>query len=541
MPDLRRFRPTLSANAVMALAALWMTLFSNQRLWGLIYAAPFDSPLSTWLFRAVMAALVFAFALMMILPFSFKGALKPWLAFLLVAAASANVLTVDFGAVADRHAIASVFETDRREAGEMMSPWVLARIFATGVLPALLVFWTKIAWKPFGRELLARWKPLAGVIAPIAIAIAGFGQQVIPFVRNHPPVRYLTLPFSTLSASAGYLQHAVEGNRPHTQIGPDARRVHGAEAGRKPRVLVVVVGESARSESFALDGYARDTTPELAKLPVLFFGNIASCGTNTATSLPCMFSDLVRGNYRQKVANTRDNALDLLARAGWQVEWIDNNTGSKKVATRVKETPVMSSTDSRWCVKEGCHDELLVDKLQKRLTDIGQDTVIVLHTLGSHGPAYYARYPQAFARFQPECRSTQLQRCARQSIVNTYDNSILYTDHVLARMIDALQADTAIDPTLLYLSDHGESTGEKGLYLHGAPYAFAPSQQTRVPMILWVSPGYAKGIGLDLDCLAGKTGGTYSHDNFFDSLLGFGDVASDAQRAQLDITRSCRS
>lgn len=524
----------------MALVALWMTAFCNQRLWSLVYAAPFEDGASMWLFRALMALLVFAFALGLMLLFPFKRALKPWLAFLLVATASANVLTVDFGAVADRHAIASVFETDRREAGEMMSAWVLVRILLTGVLPALAVLGVRIAWRPFAREALSRWKPLAATLAPIALAPAAFGQQVIPFVRNNPETRYLVLPFASLSATAGYLQHAIEGPTPHVQIGLDARRLHGALPSRKPRVLVLVVGESARAESFSLDGYPRPTNPELARLPVLYFGQVASCGTNTATSLPCMFSDLGRAGYSQKRANKRDNALDLLARAGWQVDWIDNNTGSKKVAARLGETLVMNATDPRWCGADGCQDGMLVELLVQRLAKVRRDTVFVLHALGSHGPAYHARYPQAFARFQPECRSTQLQTCTRAAIVNSYDNTLLYTDHVLAAMVAKLQGDAHIDGALLYVSDHGESTGEKGLYLHGAPHAFAPAQQTRVPMILWVAPGYAQGIGLDVACLRRKTGGSYSHDHYFDTVLGLGDVGSSAQRAALDITRSCR-
>ena len=535
---LSRFRPTLSTNTAAVLAAAWMTLLCNQRLWGLIHANPADSLVQALLFKAVMGGVILALALALVLPFTFKGAFKPWVALLLVIAAAANVLTVDFGAVADRHAIASVFETDRREAGEMMSAWVLARIFVLGVLPALLLFWTRLQWKPFFRELLSRWKPLLAVIAPLAIAILGFGQQAIPFARNHPESRYLTLPFSALSGLGSYLQHSVDDQRPHVRIGLDAKRVPASTG--KARVLLLVVGESARSQSFSLAGYARDTNPELSKLPIAFFGNIASCGTNTATSLPCMFSDLGRAAYDQKVANKRDNAIDLLARAGWRVEWIDNNASSKKVAARVTEIPVMNATDPRWCGKEGCQDGMLVDMLRERLPKISQNTVLVLHTLGSHGPAYYARYPAEFARFKPECRTTDVQNCPREAIANTYDNTIAYTDHILASLVTEIEAMPALDGALLYISDHGESTGEHGLYLHGAPYAIAPTQQTRVPMLMWASDGYARDIGLDMACLRGKGEGAYSHDNFFDTLLGFAGVASSAQRPALDITAGCR-
>lgn len=525
----------------MILAALWITVLCNQRLWGLILAAPFDSALAGLAFCGLMALLIAAFALFLMLPLSFRGALKPWLIVLLMFSASANVLTADFGAVADRHAIASVFETDRREAGEMMSAWVLTRIALLGMLPSLLVLWVRLDWQPFARELLSRWKPLLLTLAPVALAITLAGQQVIPFVRNHPEVRYLTLPFSVLSGIRGHLKHTLEGARVHVRIGEDAQRLPRQAGAEKPRVLVLVVGESARAESFAFDGYRRDTNPELAKLPVLYFGQVQSCGTNTATSLPCMFSDLGRENYRQRVANYRDNALDVLARAGWQVEWFDNNTGSKRVAERVGESHWQAQPDPRWCDAEGCLDEILVDVLKNRLATVKADTVIALHMLGSHGPAYYARYPKGFARFQPECRNTQLQRCTREAIINSYDNTILYTDHVLAQLIHALEAAGHVDAALLYVSDHGESTGEKGLYLHGAPYAFAPVQQTRVPMMLWASDAYAAGNGLDMACLRQKTGQALSHDYFFDTVLGLAHVASRAQRPTLDLTHGCRT
>lgn len=534
-PAAARFRPHLPANALIALVAVFIVLFCNHRLWGLVFAYS-----SGPVFTVVIGAVVFAIAVLLALPFSFKGAIKPWLAFLLISAAAASVLTSDFGAVADRHAVASVFETDRREAGEMMSLWVLARIGLLGVLPAALVFWTRIRWKPFLREAGSRLLLLLAAAGLLAIAIFGFGQSVSSFARNHMEIRHLVMPLAPINASINYYRHSVQDNRPYVKIGMDAHARHPGRAGDKPRALVVVVGESARSASFSLAGYGRDTNPELSRLPIAFFPKVQSCGTNTATSVPCMFSDLGRKNYDAKVAVKRDNALDLLARAGWKVTWIDNNAGSKKVAARLEEIGVMESRDPRWCGKEGCQDGMMVELLRERLSKVDADTVIVLHMLGSHGPAYYARYPKEFARFQPDCRGTDLQACTRAAIINTYDNTILYTDHVLAQMIGLLRDDARIDGALFYVSDHGESTGERGLYLHGAPWAIAPSEQTTVPMLAWASPGYAQRVSLDMACLRRDAGQAYSHDNFFDTLLGFGGVTSNAQRPALDITAACR-
>lgn len=192
----------------------------------------------------------------------------------------------------------------------------------------------------------------------------------------------------------------------------------------------------------------------------------------------------------------------------------------------------------------GCWDGLLVDRLQRELVATRadrplHDRVIVLHTKGSHGPAYYLRYPPAFERFTPACRSNELSRCTPQEIRNAYDNSILYTDHVLASAIDALAARRDVDSALVYVSDHGESTGEHGLYLHGAPYLVAPDAQTHVPMLLWLSDGFRMRRGINLSCVDRQRHLPASHDNLFDLVLGLLDVRTSAYRARLDPLAPC--
>ena len=125
--------------------------------------------------------------------------------------------------------------------------------------------------------------------------------------------------------------------------------------------------------------------------------------------------------------------------------------------------------------------------------------------LGNHGPAYFKRYPEAFAASPRPATPTSCASAAREQIVNAYDNALLYTDHVLAKTIAFLQAQRGrFDTALVYVSDHGESLGEKGLFLHGVPYAIAPDEQTKVPMTWWLSPGYAASFGLDTACLSAR-------------------------------------
>jgi lipid A ethanolaminephosphotransferase len=166
--------------------------------------------------------------------------------------------------------------------------------------------------------------------------------------------------------------------------------------------------------------------------------------------------------------------------------------------------------------------------------------VLVLHQIGSHGPSYFQRYPDAFRRFTPDCRTSELGNCSRDEIVNAYDNTVLYTDHVLSTIIDKLKRrEDRMAASMIYMSDHGESLGEHGLYLHGAPYFIAPSQQTHIPFVLWL--GREAKAGVEPSCVAAKTIEPQSHDNLFHTVLGMMNVAAGVYDPALDVLSSCRA
>jgi lipid A ethanolaminephosphotransferase len=193
------------------------------------------------------------------------------------------------------------------------------------------------------------------------------------------------------------------------------------------------------------------------------------------------------------------------------------------------------------CAGDECHDEIFVRRLQAELPSIRKNTVLVLHMMGNHGPAYYRRYPPEFRRFTPDCATAELRDCSREQVVNSYDNAILYTDHVLAGLIGVLRASTTLDAAMLYVSDHGESLGENGLYLHGLPYSIAPRMQTHVPMITWLSKSFATDDFVNTRCVREKAGEPLSHDNLFHSVLGLLDVQTAAYQPARDIFESCRT
>jgi lipid A ethanolaminephosphotransferase len=248
-----------------------------------------------------------------------------------------------------------------------------------------------------------------------------------------------------------------------------------------------------------------------------------------------MFSRLDREQYSNKKANAQQNLLDVLQRTGVQVQWRDNNSDSKGVAIRVPYADFRKHEMPGLCTADSCFDDVLLDGLDAMLSDSHGDRILVLHLLGSHGPSYYKRYPPAFRHFTPDCARDDVQSCSRDTIINAYDNTMLYTDHVLAELIALLQQHAAqIAPTLVYLSDHGESLGENGVYLHGMPYAFAPEEQKHIPFVLW-SPE------LNADCLRARRDNAYSQDNLFDTVLGLFDVRTSIYRPAADITHGCEA
>jgi lipid A ethanolaminephosphotransferase len=312
---------------------------------------------------------------------------------------------------------------------------------------------------------------------------------------------------------------------------------------RPPHVLVIVLGETARAQNFSLLGYARDTNPELAKLPITAFSNVKSCGTSTEISVPCMFSPYGRADYDESRIRNSESLLDVLARAGYRVRWIDNQSGCKGVCkgAGVEYEKIDPALAPDLCRDGECYDEVLARRLETVLPEVRENTVFVLHMMGNHGPAYFRRYPAAFRRFVPDCATAELRDCSREQVVNAYDNAIGYTDHVLARVVGVLNgAAGRLDSAMLYVSDHGESLGENGLYLHGIPYAIAPEQQTHVPMMVWLSPAMSRGGDVSARCLRAKADSALSHDNLFHSVLGLLDVSTSVYREERDIFDGCR-
>ncbi len=536
----------LSPESLIVLVAVFLLTFANHAFWGRMQIG-LGSFASAWPIYLAASALLLSLLCLLFALVTPRVAMKPVLTLVLLIAAGAAYFMDHYGAIVDRHALQSVLESDARESAEWLSVGMIWPFTKLAVLPILLLWmFVEVSERSWRSGIFRRlgFITLAAGVAALMIALCY--QPFASLARNHTPLRDLFNPMNVINATRAYIKKSSR--ELPTVIQPVAADVHrGASwqaSDRKPMVFVFVVGESVRAQSFALSNAnaTRDTTPELRQWPVTAFTDVSSCGTNTATSVPCLFSNLTREHYDDYQALSQDNLLDVLMHAGFAVEWIDNNTGSKNVARRATELDVAHRHDPRWCNADGCHDEMLVAELQLRLTALAKapkDTVLVLHQLGSHGPAYFQRYPETFARFQPTCKSVELQDCSAEAIDNSYDNTVLYTDFVLSRLIQTLSTQHEFETLLFYVSDHGESTGKNGVFLHGAPYAFAPIEQTKVPMLWWFSKAFQNRRHLDAACLDQARQRPTSHDAVFDMTLKMLDLSTSSYRPALNPLDRC--
>ena len=316
----------------------------------------------------------------------------------------------------------------------------------------------------------------------------------------------------------------------------------------KPPLLVLVLGETGRAGNFGINGYERDTTPLLAARPDLISaGNAWACGTSTAASVPCMFSHLGRNGYEARRANF-EGLMDVLQHAGLAVLWVDNQSGCKGTCDRIPNANTSAQKDPELCpTGSDCLDNIMLKGLDQRLADLPAEqrqrgTVVVLHQMGSHGPAYSKRSAPERKKFLPECTSNALQECDRQQVVNAYDNSIVETDHFLDSVLNWLgKQSNQAQPAMIYVADHGESLGENNIYLHGLPYSIAPDVQKHVPWITWLSPAMQSRTGTATPCLQKELAQQrITHDNYFHSVLGLMDVKTGAYQPELDIFSACR-
>ncbi|MGN6481675.1 phosphoethanolamine transferase [Luteibacter sp.] len=523
--------------------ALYILAVLNRPLWGEVHSALEVSrgtagfwALSVSIWCRLVANLVLTLALVI-----WPRISKPLLALLILVSAASAYYTQTFSVRLNEDIIQSIFETTRAEAMALITPAFLGWMALFGVLPVVIISLVPVRFMPLWRSLGVRAAIIVTATLLLVLPPLLVGRNYIYFERNHRGMYDVYHPYAALSGTFHYLQRDVfRKKRVVAPIGTDATLTPNAAMAARKRVVVLVVGETARAENQSLQGYARDTNPEMQRAGAIYFSDAWSCGTATTVSVPCMFSNMTREKFDKPVAKARWNALDVLQHAGVDVLWRDNDEGCKDVCERVPNDDLTNAKIAGLCDASGCLDEVLISDLPERLAKLRSPALLVLHIKGSHGPAYFQRYPAAFNVFRPGCDTAEVQTCTYAQTVASYDNTILYTDHILGKVVEALKAEPDVDSAMMYLSDHGESLGEKDVYLHGADWATGPTQQKHIPMLMWLSPGWVRDSGLRMECVDRRRVQPASQDNLFHTLLGFFQAKTEVYRPELDLLAGCQ-
>ncbi len=530
-------RAEIGSLALSALVSAYLLVVTNKSFWTHTVAYFDDSVVALLSFSAALCLLTFAG----LTTASVKYVMKPVMIFLIMVSASASYFIDTFGVIIDKDMIGNAAVTTQAEASHLLTGSLAMHLLLYGVLPSLLVIWFKVRYRRFFANAAVN----LAVIIPCFLVSGGLVYanfaNIAYVIREHRDLMKRFNPTGPVSAAVRYASSTFkERNIVVQPLGTDARQGSRIASASKPVVVVVVAGETARAMNFSLNGYGRETNPELKSLDVVNYTDTTSCGTATATSLPCMFSVYPRKEYSDWKARSTENLMNVLTRAGVATTWWDNNTGSKGIADLINFASMTDQKNSPLCKNGECLDEIFLGELDRKLSTTKRNSVIVLHQLGSHGPSYYLRYPEKFRRFMPDCRTPELMKCSVEEITNAYDNTILYTDYVLASVARLLEKhQDQIAGAMIYMSDHGESLGENGIYLHGAPYSIAPREQTQVPFIAWFSKPYRAAMGVDTACLAKDTAQPKSHDNLFHTVLGMMNVETKVYKPDLDAFASC--
>ncbi|MEA8799550.1 phosphoethanolamine transferase EptA [Klebsiella aerogenes] len=536
-------RPVLSRTAYLTLFACYIGIFLNLAFYRQVFPLLPVNNLHNWLVFLSMPIVAISVMNIITTLASFLKLDRVVISLFILLSASAQYFIWTFGVVIDRSMIANIFDTTPAESFALLSTQMVIVLGLSGLLMVLVAWWIKIR-RPasFWRGAAMRLLNIAVSALLIVLVAALFYKDYASVFRNNKELVKSLSPSNSIVALNSWYAHNRMDNLPLVKIGEDAKQKAVMHNGARKNLTIVVLGETSLAENFSLGGYDRETNPRLKQDDVVYFPKTTSCGTATAVSVPCMFSNMPRAHYDEELAHHQEGVLDILQRAGVQVLWNDNDGGCKGACDRVPHQNVTNLNLSGECIDGECYDDVLFHNLDSYIDNLQQDGIIVLHTIGSHGPTYYNRYPAEFKKFTPTCDTNEIQSCTQQQLTNTYDNTILYVDYVVDKAIKLLQSkQDRFTTSLVYLSDHGESLGEDGVYLHGLPYSIAPDTQKHVPMLLWLSPDYQQRYGVSSQCLQqqAKTN-DYSQDNLFSTLLGLLGVDTREYQAKDDLLTPCR-
>ena len=463
-----------------------------------------------------------------------KYVAKYVMAFFIVGNTAAVYFMHTYNIAIDKIMMINVFQTDTAEAGALLSVNMLVFVFVAAVLLICLVR-SRIDYATWQKDLLSRVKLIVLSVVLLALILLPVAGKLDTFVQERKHLLYMLVPSNYIGSTIG----AIKVVKKHGNLKPLDKKAelnrYWKQNGRK-NLFVVVVGESVRADSYALNGYERDANKYLQEFAkdMMVFKHAKACGTSTAISVPCMFSPYGQKDFVPGSASYVENVLDVFNYNGYKAIWRENNSSCKGNCSRI--------ITEIFCQDNSCMDGLMQNDLKEKLEEINDNAIVVLHQYGSHGPDYFKRYPKEFEIYKPVCQKEILKDCSYDEIRNAYDNSVVYNSYLAAEMLKDLQElDDKYNVVVFYTSDHGESLGENGVYLHAAVYKYAPHYQTEVPFWIWMPQKTKQNMNYDEICLSKQSERQISHDNLFHSLLGVSGLKIDAYDENLDVFAPCRN
>ncbi|WHT39281.1 phosphoethanolamine--lipid A transferase EptA [Myroides sp. mNGS23_01] len=412
-----------------------------------------------------------------------------------------------YGVIIDESMIGNILNTNYEESSSFLSIKLVGYFLFLGILPSILVYQVKLVQDRLKTFLLTSG---ASLLALILLVLMN-ATSLLWVDKHSKQLGGLAMPWSYTVNTALFYVHQAQKNKKEIQL-PDA-----TIANTEKSIVVLVIGESVRKQNFSLYGYTKNTNPLLSQTKQLYHFDAQSSATYTTAGVKSILEHKETSDLYEILPN-------YLYRNQVDVIWKTTNWGEPPVHIANYQSKEMLRQN---CAAENCgYDEILLTNLKEDiLASTKNKILVVLHTSTSHGPTYNTKYPLAFEHFSPVCQSVELANCSQEELINAYDNTIVYTDYLLHRIIEDLKTLQEFKSTLLFVSDHGESLGENKVYMHGLPMSFAPKEQYEIPFLVWVSD---KDQNL-------KPNRMLSQHHVFHSVLHFLSVESPIYNEELNI------
>ncbi|RWR03257.1 phosphoethanolamine transferase [[Pantoea] beijingensis] len=529
---------SLSQQKLSLLLALYIGILLNLPIFYRRFE-PFltKSTLTNWfsVVAEVVAIVLLTFFLMRLLSLGGKIFWRILATLLLLISVASSYYMAFFNVVIGYGVVASVMTTDIDLSKEVIGYQFVLWMVLVSLIPMLMIWRNTLS-----LTLLEQLKTPGHRVKPLVILVAAAAMVYLPLryidtlQSAHEKVTNIDLPSYGGVVAHSYLPsnwltalglfaytRADESLDSQELLDPAKKFTYVAPPGIDDTYVVFVIGETTRWDHMGMLGYDRDTTPKLSKEKNLVAFRGESCDTATKLSLRCMF--VREGGTMDNPGRTlkEQNVFAVMKELGFSSElfamqseaWFYNNTDVDNYAFREQ-----IGSEKRNQGKP-VDDMLLIPELKASLDRHPQGKhLVVLHTKGSHY-LYSQRYPQAFARYQPECKGVD-DFCSKEQLINAFDNSVLYTDTVLDNVFDQLRDKKAI---VFYAADHGESISDN-MHLHGTPRDMAPPEQFRVPLIVWASDKYLQDSNhqqaFERLQAQQRVGKTHRQVELFDSILG---------------------